>query len=68
MTSRSFGHTPGGASDRVRRAYARSSGTIEDPSLEIVLDSLGFPQVRELDELEALAIPGGCITGVPFQE
>lgn len=37
-----------------------------DPSVKWMLQRLGFRDVRELDELETLEIPGGEITGVPF--
>jgi L-ascorbate metabolism protein UlaG (beta-lactamase superfamily) len=43
-----------------------SSGALQDPSLRLMFKALGFANVRELDELEVLEIPGGTITGVPF--
>ncbi len=42
------------------------SGALEDPSLRLALGALGFSRVRELDVLEALALPGGRVTAVPF--
>jgi L-ascorbate metabolism protein UlaG (beta-lactamase superfamily) len=41
-------------------------GSLEDPSLKLILKAIGFPRVIEIDELETLEIPGGSITGVPF--
>jgi L-ascorbate metabolism protein UlaG (beta-lactamase superfamily) len=43
-----------------------SSGSLEDPSLRLALQSIGFRDVRQLDELETIQIPGGLITGLPF--
>lgn len=42
------------------------SGTLEDPSLKLVLENIGFADVREIDELESFAVEGGAITGLPF--
>lgn len=42
------------------------SGVLEDPSLKLALRSIGFPNVRELDVLKTLEIPGGSITALPF--
>ncbi len=41
-------------------------GELEDPSLRLVLESVGFRRVVELDELEVLPIDGGEIVGLPF--
>lgn len=41
-------------------------GTLEDPSLKFIFKQIGFPQVRELEEMETLEIEGGSITGIPF--
>ena len=38
----------------------------EDPSLRLMLASLGFSSVIELHELEALAVPGGELVAIPF--
>lgn len=43
-----------------------SGGLLEDPSLRLILEHVGFPRVVELDELESLPIPGGEIVGLPF--
>ena len=45
---------------------ANVKGTIQDPSLKILLENLGFNNVKELEEFEELNFPGGKITGVPF--
>jgi L-ascorbate metabolism protein UlaG (beta-lactamase superfamily) len=41
-------------------------GKLVDPSLRMVLQSIGFRNVREIDELETVQIEGGMLTGVPF--
>jgi len=41
-------------------------GELQDPSLKLVLQALGFASVIELDELESIEVPGGRLTGVPF--
>jgi Predicted Zn-dependent hydrolases of the beta-lactamase fold len=43
-----------------------AGGTLVDPSLKLILKSIGFNQVYEIDEMETLDIEGGSITGVPF--
>jgi len=43
-----------------------NGGGLEDPSLRLILEAIGFRNVREIDELETIAIPGGTILGVPF--
>lgn len=42
------------------------NGNLEDPSLKLLLESIGFPHVLELDELASIKIPGGEIIGMPF--
>jgi L-ascorbate metabolism protein UlaG (beta-lactamase superfamily) len=37
-----------------------------DPSLKLVLRTIGFKNVSEIDELESVEVPGGSITGLPF--
>lgn len=44
----------------------KSNGTLPDPSLKLLLTSVGFTRVFEMDELESTAIPGGEIVAVPF--
>lgn len=41
-------------------------GGLQDPSLKLALERIGFRNVRELGDLEVLEIEGGSITGVPF--
>lgn len=45
----------------------KSSGADRmDPSLKLILQTIGFRNVWELDELEQVGIPGGFIMGCPF--
>jgi L-ascorbate metabolism protein UlaG (beta-lactamase superfamily) len=41
-------------------------GSMEDPSLRLIFNHLGFSNVIELDEMQQLDISGGSITGLPF--
>ena len=41
-------------------------GMLEDPSLKLVLNKIGFKNVVEIDELESIPIEGGSLTGIPF--
>jgi L-ascorbate metabolism protein UlaG (beta-lactamase superfamily) len=41
-------------------------GTLDDPSLKLILQALGFKNIIELDEMEVLPIKGGFIAGLPF--
>ncbi|HET7114625.1 MAG TPA: MBL fold metallo-hydrolase, partial [Pyrinomonadaceae bacterium] len=43
-----------------------NGGWLVDPSLKLVLQNVGFPQVREIDEMETIEVDGGTITGLPF--
>jgi L-ascorbate metabolism protein UlaG (beta-lactamase superfamily) len=43
-----------------------SGGGLADPSLKLILQHLGFRQVREIDEMESIEIEGGSLMGVPF--
>jgi L-ascorbate metabolism protein UlaG (beta-lactamase superfamily) len=43
-----------------------SGGSIADPSLKLILQSVGFKNVYEIDELESIEINGGAIVGLPF--
>ncbi|MEO8153221.1 MAG: MBL fold metallo-hydrolase [Rhizobacter sp.] len=43
-----------------------NGGTIQDPSLRLVLEQIGFESVIELDELQTMKVAGGTITGLPF--
>jgi len=41
-------------------------GALQDPSLKMMLQSVGFNNVIEIDELDQLDIPNGSILGLPF--
>lgn len=41
-------------------------GALEDPSLRLILQSAGFKNVIEVDEMETIEVPGGGITALPF--
>ncbi|HEX8090685.1 MAG TPA: MBL fold metallo-hydrolase, partial [Blastocatellia bacterium] len=41
-------------------------GMLEDPSLKLVLQKIGFKNVIEIDDAETILIEGGLIMGVPF--
>lgn len=43
-----------------------NGGTIQDPSLKLILEAVGFQNVVTLDEMEKLPVPGGYIQGLPF--
>lgn len=43
-----------------------NGGALADPSLKLILQHVGFGQVREIDEMETIAVEGGGITGLPF--
>lgn len=43
-----------------------SGGGLADPSLKFILQSMGFKNVYEIDELESIEIENGTITGLPF--
>lgn len=44
----------------------RSSGGRADPSLKRILQSIGFADVREIDEMESIEVADGAIMGLPF--
>ena len=43
-----------------------SGGELVDPSLKLIMHNVGFPQVREIDEMETINVEDGSITGLPF--
>jgi L-ascorbate metabolism protein UlaG (beta-lactamase superfamily) len=43
-----------------------NAGFLADPSLKLVLQQIGFKQVREVDEMEAIEVEDGYIMAVPF--
>ncbi|MGC2527904.1 MAG: MBL fold metallo-hydrolase, partial [Candidatus Acidiferrum sp.] len=42
------------------------SGALQDPSLRLTLEAIGFKNIVELDEMQALKFDGGSVTGLPF--
>jgi len=43
-----------------------NGGSLQDPSLKLILEETGFENVVELEEMETLDVPSGSITGMPF--
>ena len=43
-----------------------NKGALIDPSLKLVLEAIGFNNVKEIDELETIEITDGYILGLPF--
>jgi L-ascorbate metabolism protein UlaG (beta-lactamase superfamily) len=43
-----------------------SGGHLADPSLKLMLESVGFRSVVECDEMQEIPVPGGAVTGLPF--
>jgi L-ascorbate metabolism protein UlaG (beta-lactamase superfamily) len=41
-------------------------GSLEDPSLKLLLENVGFENVIEIDEMQSIPVAGGSITGLPF--
>jgi len=41
-------------------------GNLQDPSLRLILENIGFRNVRELSDMETIDIESGRITGLPF--
>jgi L-ascorbate metabolism protein UlaG (beta-lactamase superfamily) len=41
-------------------------GMLEDPSLKLVLQKIGFKNVMEIDDAETIPVEGGSVMGVPF--
>ncbi|MEO1049775.1 MAG: MBL fold metallo-hydrolase [Bacteroidota bacterium] len=42
------------------------NGYLQDPSMRLILENVGFENIIEIDEMERINIPGGSITGLPF--
>lgn len=42
------------------------SGSLQDPSLKMILERIGCRNVLEIGEMEEIPIPGGEITAIPF--
>ena len=43
-----------------------NSGSLMDPSLKVLLQNIGFKNVREIDEMEGIEVEDGLILGLPF--
>lgn len=43
-----------------------NGGGLADPSLKLILQHVGFRNVTEIDEMEAIEIEGGRLMGLPF--
>lgn len=41
-------------------------GALQDPSLRLILNHIGFDQVIEMDEFDSISTPAGTITALPF--
>jgi hypothetical protein len=41
-------------------------GSLEDPSLKLLLENVGFDNVIEIDEMQSVPVAGGEILGLPF--
>ena len=44
----------------------RNNGSLQDPSLKLLLQTLNFDNVIELDEMEQITTDSGSIVGLPF--
>lgn len=42
------------------------SGALQDPSVKLLLEAIGFQNVIEIGELDTVPVPNGSITGMPF--
>lgn len=42
------------------------NGFLQDPSMKLILQNIGFKNVVEIEDLETIRIPGAEITGIPF--
>ncbi|SHL04086.1 MBL fold metallo-hydrolase [Flavobacterium chilense] len=53
---------------RIKNIIVPSSGkgNLQDPSLKLMFNSIGFHNVIELDEMESTEMEGCVITGLPF--
>jgi L-ascorbate metabolism protein UlaG (beta-lactamase superfamily) len=43
-----------------------NNGSLQDPSLRLILKQCGFTNVIEMHEMDEIAIPSGFITAIPF--
>jgi L-ascorbate metabolism protein UlaG (beta-lactamase superfamily) len=53
---------------RIKNIIVPSSGkgNLQDPSLKLMFNAIGFNNVIQLDEMESLELEGCIITGLPF--
>jgi L-ascorbate metabolism protein UlaG (beta-lactamase superfamily) len=53
---------------RVRHVVIRKNagGALQDPSLKLILNQIGFGDVMEIDDFESVEFEGGSITALPF--
>jgi L-ascorbate metabolism protein UlaG (beta-lactamase superfamily) len=53
---------------KIRNIIVPKSGgaVMADISLKLLLENLGFANVREIEEMETIPVEGGGITGLPF--
>jgi L-ascorbate metabolism protein UlaG (beta-lactamase superfamily) len=42
------------------------AGALQDPSLKLILQNIGFKNVIEMAEMDTIPVEGGSITGLPF--
>lgn len=45
---------------------SNNKGALEDPSIRLMLEHLGFSSLVELNDMQTISIPGGEIIGLPF--
>jgi L-ascorbate metabolism protein UlaG (beta-lactamase superfamily) len=45
---------------------SNNKGALEDPSIRLMLEHIGFSSLVELDDMQAISVPGGEIIGLPF--
>jgi len=43
-----------------------NTGSLQDPSLKLILRQVGFNEVIEIEPLDVIKIPGGQVIGLPF--
>ena len=43
-----------------------SGGSLQDPSLRLILENIGFDSVIEIDEMQSINTGGGLVTSLPF--
>lgn len=43
-----------------------NNGALTDPSLKLILERVGFKNVNEIDEMEAIAVGNAVVTSIPF--